>query len=388
MAAARKRRFGRIRRLPSGRYQARYPGPDGQDHPAPTTFASRREAERFMSLVEADVASGRWIAPSAGRTTIAEWAEQWFAATERSWKPKTRYTYRCVLDRLVLGHLGATPLASLRPIVVGRWVGKLSETLSASQVRQAYRLLAQVMASAVDNDLIPVSPCRGVRLPRLPEADPRILTVDEVGRLAASCEDLGDRVLVLLLAYAGLRIGEALPLRRRFLDLDEGRILVATAVTELPGGPIIDTPKNHQRRELTVPAFVVQLLRQHLDDVPDDPQAFVFAGRQAHTVDRQQSYHGFRRRFRQAVEAAGLTDITPHDLRATHATWVADSHGVLVAARRLGHSNASVTTRHYARPVDGRDAEVAEHLDQLGSGTATDRARNGHADRKKRRHDR
>lgn len=153
------------------------------------------------------------------------------------------------------------------------------------------------------------------------------------------------------------------------------------AVTELPGGPIIDTPKNHQRRELALPAFVVALVHDHLSRLPDDPDAFVFPGRRKHTAQRQQSYHGFRRRFRRAVAAAGLGDVTPHDLRATHATWVADSHGVMVAAHRLGHANASVTTRHYARAVDGRDAEVARHLDQLGTAAsaATDRARNGHA---------
>ncbi len=73
---------------------------------------------------------------------------------------------------------------------------------------------------------------------------------------------------------------------------------------------------------------------------------------------------GVKVRFDRAVERAGLADVIPHDLRATHGTWVADSHGVMVAARRLGHSNASVTTRHYARAVDGRDAEVATFLDE------------------------
>jgi integrase len=63
--------------------------------------------------------------------------------------------------------------------------------------------------------------------------------------------------------------------------------------------------------------------------------------------------------------------VTPHDLRATHASWVADSHGILVAARRLGHANASVTTRHYARAMDDRDAQVAVHLDRLGTATAS-----------------
>jgi integrase len=154
---------------------------------------------------------------------------------------------------------------------------------------------------------------------------------------------------------------------------------IAEAVTELPSGPVIDTPKNHQRRELAVPRLVVRLLRQHLAELPDDPDAFAFPGRQKHTAHRQQSYHGFRKRFVHAATTAGLGDVTPHDLRATHATWVADSHGVLVAAHRLGHSNASVTTRHYARAVDGRDAEVARHLDKLGSDaakrTGTQRAR-------------
>ncbi len=76
------------------------------------------------------------------------------------------------------------------------------------------------------------------------------------------------------------------------------------------------------------------------------------------------------------VTAAGPDDVTPHDLRATHASWVADSHGVLVAVRRLGHANASVTTRHYARPLDERDAQVAAHLDKLGRAqSGTQRAR-------------
>jgi integrase len=365
-----KRRFGRIRKLPSGRYQARYQGPDGQDHPAPVTFGSKRDAERFLTLTEADISQGRWLAPAAGRTTVAEWAEQWFNSASRTWKPKTRNTYRSVLTRLVLAHLGKVPLARLKPIAVGNWVGILTDQMSASQVRQAYRLLSQIMTSAVDNGMIPVSPCRRIRLPRLPESNPEILTVAQVNQLAAKCE-LGDQVLILLLAYGGLRIGEALPLRRRHLDVEGGTVLIADAVTELPGGPVIDTPKDHQRRELAVPAFVVALVVRLLATLPDDPDAFLFPGRQKHTAHRQQSYHGFRRRFTAAATAAGLSDVTPHDLRATHATWVADSHGVMVAAHRLGHANASVTTRHYARPVDGRDAEVAKHLDKLGKPAAT-----------------
>lgn len=158
-----KRRFGRVRKLPSGRYQARYRGPDGQDHPAPITFTGKRDAERYLSLVEADIAKGRWIAPAAGRTTLKDWAEQWFSAACRTLKPKTRNTYRSLLDRLVLPHLGEVKLADLKPMAVSKWVSTLTDTKSASQVRQAYRIFSQMMTSAVDNDMISVSPCKRVK---------------------------------------------------------------------------------------------------------------------------------------------------------------------------------------------------------------------------------
>ncbi|MBV1856649.1 tyrosine-type recombinase/integrase [Catellatospora tritici] len=372
-----KRRFGRVRKLPSGRYQARYRGPDGQDHPAPTTFANKREAERFLSLAEADIAQGRWLMPQAAQMTVRDWCEQWFVPASTTWKVKTRQTYRSVLDRLILPHLGEAQLATLRPITVSKWCADLVKNLSPSQARQAVRLLSQIMHAAIVNDLIAANPCRTVKLPRLPEADPVILTVEQVDRLAAVCQE-DDRLMVLAMAYGGLRIGEVLALRRRSIDLDGNRVVVSEAVAQVSGGTVVDTPKNHQRRAVRIPSFLVDLLRARLADLADDPYVFVFPGRRAENAHLPQSYTGFKKRFIRAVAVAGLAGVTAHDLRATHASWVADSHGVLVAARRLGHANASVTTRHYARPMDGRDGEVAEHLDRQRAqekGSGTQRAR-------------
>jgi integrase len=75
---------------------------------------------------------------------------------------------------------------------------------------------------------------------------------------------------------------------------------------------------------------------------------------------------------------------TPPRRPASHARQL--GHGVLVAARRLGHTSASVTTRHYAHAMDDRDAQVAKHLDKLG--TPSHRARNGHERSGRRAHDR
>lgn len=82
--------------------------------------------------------------------------------------------------------------------------------------------------------------------------------------------------------------------------------------------------------------------------------------------------------------------MTPHDLRATCASWIAEQHGVMAAARHLGHSSASVTTRHYARARQGVDAAIVAAFEATfegaaGNETESDRARRGHETAARRR---
>lgn len=380
MAGKKKRRFGAIRKLPSGRFQARYPGPDGVIRPAPETFRTKTDAERWLVKVEAQITEGRWLDPAEGKITVGEWADRWYGSVSPNLKAKTRALYEGLIRLWIKPRLGSHPLASVRPITVAEWIASLRKAgLSASRIRTAYRVFAQIMQSAADNDMIAMTPCRGIKLPRLPETEPHILTDDEVRRLILAMRPPHD-LLVKLLAYAGLRIGEAFALRRRDVLLDDGLLMVDEAVEEISGKHAWGTPKSHQKRVLTLPAYLVEELRRHLDaKVGKDPESLLFVGRTKKVLH----YNSWRRtHFDKAVEEAGLKDVTPHDLRATHATWVADRHGVMAAAKRLGHSNASVTTRHYARAVDGRDAEVARtmHSEHEQSTMGPRRGPNGTSD--------
>src|SRR5262249_18555565 len=71
-AKGRRRRFGAVRRLPSGRFQARYPGPDGVTRPADDTFETKTEAEVWLARKEAEIFDGDWLAPAAGRAPPGE----------------------------------------------------------------------------------------------------------------------------------------------------------------------------------------------------------------------------------------------------------------------------------------------------------------------------
>ena len=72
-----RRLFGTIRKLPSGRYQARYLDATGRRHQARSTVASKGDAGRWLSDVEAAIARGTWIDPDAGRVLLADYAQGW-----------------------------------------------------------------------------------------------------------------------------------------------------------------------------------------------------------------------------------------------------------------------------------------------------------------------
>ncbi len=161
----------------------------------------------------------------------------------------------------------------------------------------------------------------------------------------------------------GLRLGEAFALRRGSVDLDSRQLIVEESLSETGGRLSFGPTKTHQHRVVTLPAFLLEDLRDHLAAISaQDPRDLLFVGR----TGKPQHYNAFRRwTWDPATHTADLAGVTPHDLRATCASWVADSAGVLEAAKRLGHSRSSITTRHYARPVQGRDLDVAARLDAL-----------------------
>ena len=113
------RQFGNIRKLPSGRYQARYRGPDGQMRGAPNTFERKTEASRWLSLKEAEVSKGEWIAPELGKQKFREYAEQWMR--DRVLKPRTAELYNGLLVNHLYPTFGGLGLIDVDEVTIRRW---------------------------------------------------------------------------------------------------------------------------------------------------------------------------------------------------------------------------------------------------------------------------
>src|SRR4051794_40827601 len=92
------RRFGNVRRRESGRWQARYPGPDGVLRSAPETFARKGDAERYLTMVEAQMARQEWIDPEGAKIRLSDYAERWIAQRP-GLRPRTVHLYRWLLGK-------------------------------------------------------------------------------------------------------------------------------------------------------------------------------------------------------------------------------------------------------------------------------------------------
>lgn len=153
------RSFGSLCRLPSGRWQARYRGPDGLLVSEPGTFVRKTDGARWLALTEAELLKDDWIDPEAGRVPLIDYADAWIAERP-GLRPKTIQLYRYLLRR----HLAPrfTTIGSITEANVRRWRADLiDDGVSPVTAAKAYRLLKSILATAVEDSLIRRKPVPG-----------------------------------------------------------------------------------------------------------------------------------------------------------------------------------------------------------------------------------
>ena len=139
--------LGRVRRLPSGRYQARYRGPDGLDRPAPSTFATKTDAERWLARTEVEIHDDHWLNPDTGRVTFGDYAQAWIRERPNL-RPNTVQVYGYVLARHLQPFFGNQAVADIREAHVRRWRRELLDNDHHPPTRSRLRWTIQVPAAA------------------------------------------------------------------------------------------------------------------------------------------------------------------------------------------------------------------------------------------------
>jgi integrase len=415
------RRFGNIRKLPSGRYQIRYPGPDGEMRSGAETYERKGDAERALSLVEAQILKGEWTDPDRGKVKLRDYAENWISQRP-GLRPRTVDLYRWLLKKHITSYLGGVQLGKLSTAMIRQWrADLLGNGVSVSMAAKAYRLLRAVLMTAVEEDhIIPRNPCR-IRGAGDEHAQERpVLTVAQIFELAdlvgrrpvgnvrklrdnayrlrfqrhgemrthpevfrtradaeralwamgtdgrADCtHDQRFRALVLLATFASLRWGEVSALRRSDLDLDAGTVQIRVAFVERSTGELVLGPPKSKagRRVVGIPQGIVPALHEHLTTyVKDEPGALVFPGAKGGPLRR--SGFNTRTRWVDVVKEMGLPGLHFHDLRHTGNMLAAESGaGLKDLMARMGHDNVRAAMI-YQHAVRGADKTITNAIDR------------------------
>ena len=355
-----RRRFGAIRKLASGRFQARYRDPQGRDQTAPQTFRTAADAARFLDRVQQDVERGGWRADARlGKRTLRQYCDSYLEENPRIGE---RWAETCRRNmRLHLVDLLDEPVAAISPPMIRSWHSRaLRGKGGRTSISQSYRFIRAVLNVAVSDGAIERNPCLipGAGNQRSPERS--IATPAQVATLVDATTPRY-RAAVALAAWCGLRRGEICALRLADVDLKAGTVTVRQSRVELleSGRKFDKDPKSEAgKRTVSIPPHLLPLLRDH---------AKTFSGTMhfiADTTGQQARGNTIYQAFVRARKVTG-TDISFHDLRHTGQSLAAATGASLVdLKKRLGHSSLAAAQR-YMHAVEGRDLAIAQALSEL-----------------------
>lgn len=365
---ARKRTFGEVSKLPSGRYRARYTGPDGQRHKAPRTFQTKGDADTWLTLRESEVIRDEWTPRQQTRSPFGEYAREWIA--HRELKPTTRQHYEKLLDRQILPTFESVPLRQITAAMVRNWHSGLDASTPTLRAH-AYGLLRTILTTAMQDEEISTNPAhiRGAgNSKRVVKIVPA--TYDEVDTLLDAMPERY-KAGVTIAVWCGLRFGELTELRRKDVDLTKGVIRVRRAVTKVGSEFIVGEPKSDAGiRDVAIPTDEIPPIRRHLKNhVGKSHEALLFPS--ANDSDKHLAPSSLYKVFYPAREAAGRPDLRWHDLRHTGAVLAAQTGATLADLKaRYGHSTdqAAMIYQHAAQ---GRDAEIAAKMSAMKKAAAS-----------------
>ena len=351
--------------LDSGRVTWRVRWREGQSHRS-RQFNLRGDAYAFEAEVRRRRRMGSLEMLEAGRETLADFAQEWWRVyAQPILAPKTLLVYADIWDRHVLPRLGGLSLRELSPRVVEGFQADLRAAgVGDPTIVKVMTLLQGVLQRAVIWQRVPSNPVTSIKKPR--QRRSRVVRplspscIEDVRALLLRSGGLRDATLVSVLAYAGLRPGEALALR--WADVREQTLVIEKAVSM----GIEKATKTGQTRTVRLLApLSIDLAEWRLRCGRPHERELVFPAHDG-GVWSDDDWRNWRRRvFAPAIRTAGLGAVPPYDLRhAFISLLIAEGASVVEVARQAGNSPtiALGTYAHVFEELSGADRRSSEAI--------------------------
>lgn len=318
------------------------------------------------------------------KPTFVACAKEWYADNQNRWSQETVTRYEAILRlHIEPNDIYQQPIDRVSRNQVKRHLRELSNKYSPALVEAVHAVVSSIFEEAIDSGLTRDNPARRLLRKILPKEhdrnvkDAAPMTIAERDRLMAVAQSTcppSMRLALMVMAFMGLRLGEALAVRLKHLDFD--RMLYH--VTESYKEGAFRKPKGAKSRFVDIPDFLVTQLQAHVDYLRKERLKLGIGGPvDVLCVNPKDGQSPFSQRdvqcwLRRACKAAGLEVRNPHDLRHTYATILLMA-GVSPAyvQKQLGHSSISMTVDIYGHwvPGEGRAGLEAALAGRVRTGT-------------------
>lgn len=220
-----------IKKRPDGKWRARYRDHAGKEHAR--HFKRRVDAQAWLDDVTTSQRTGSYVDPKHQKVTVREWSEIWLQGYRQNRQSTVRQAQ--VHIKHINAAFGDRRLASIRPSEVKAWTASMkAQGLADSTVYAIYRRMVQLYRDAMEDNLIPRTPFSRATAPSVGKQRPYVATTAQIWALHDAMPS-GLQPAILLGAFAGLRIAEAVALRTSDVDFMRGTI---TPVRQYGGGAL------------------------------------------------------------------------------------------------------------------------------------------------------
>lgn len=324
-------------------------------------FATKADAELWEAQNLIDQHTGKWIDPQLQRITIEQLIPQW-ELLESALAPSSRRVHKSALETHVLPRWRNVQIRNITNAAIQEWILTVG---GVTTMKRCQGVLVKLLDIAIRDGKLRNNPARNLRMPRKPSPKHAYMSIKQL-QLVADCSSRPE--MILLLGTVGLRWGEAAALRPMDVDFARNRIRVERNAVTVGSEVIIGTPKSGERREVSAPQKVMDLIKPFAEGIPSD--GLLWPSPKTGEPLKLPTSGSF---IEVALKKAREQDPTiPVGIKGAHSfrhvaagILVHAGANVKVVQRQLGHTSAAMTLDTYSDLFDSDLDSIGMTLNQL-----------------------
>lgn len=333
-------------------------------------FKTKKDAEKALALIEAEVFKGTYFEPSS--IHFKDHLYEWFKVKKNSINIQTAQVYENYLNNRIIPVLGHVQLSQLTPMLLQNYVSNLKEEgLASATIKKIYNIIKGSLDYAVNMELLPSNPAKKIQLPKDKKKEMKVWDIDEIRAFLKIASK--DRLYPAfhLAITTGMRRGEILGLRWKDVDLDKGILYVRQTLSK-DGKRFLSGAKTESSvRSIKLSNETIAVLRKHKARVAKEklqlgPDYVDYDLVVCTSKGTPVNPENLKKTYERLIKEADVPKIRFHDLRHTHATMLlAQGVHAKVISERLGHSNIKITLDTYSHVLPNMQEEAANQIDAL-----------------------